>query len=162
MSWDDQGRRCKCDFCGRFMRLPYDSRTVFGCADPGAPEPYDPDDYCKKCAKENFEHLLARYKCCRRDGDWEKSNAEIRAAKEAGLVWITNSGFNSLTGAYIHQQYLSQWDLKYFVEYLEYEKKRRDENRCKCWRVKDADGNCPQCSRPEVYCMCRYYRDMMF
>ena len=148
----------RCDLCSKFMSEPYDSRTIFGCADPSAPEPYDPDEFCKKCSEARYKKLLAWYSCCGRDGDYIKSNAEIRAAKDAGLVWVGNS--NTLvekhTGRSIMNRYIRGGTEWMYVPYLEYQAKRREEKRCKCWRKKDENGNCPTCGRQEVYCLCIY------
>lgn len=156
-----KNNRMRCDGCFKFIRYPFDSRTTFGCADPEAPEPYDPDDYCRKCSNEMYRRLLKGYLCCARSGDWMKSKAEIRAAKEAELTWVGQSGFSSQTGRYIYHQYLSKWELKYFVEHLAYEKQRREENRCKCWRKKNAEGNCERCNHHELHCLCIYERQTL-
>ncbi len=151
-----------CDDCGRFIRKPYDSSTPFGCANPESPEPYDPEHFCKKCAKKLYESFLKSYSCCGRSGDWQKSDAEIRAAKECNLVWMGESGFDIRSGRYIYQQYMSQWELKNFMGYGEYEKKRRDEGRCRCWRKKNAEGNCERCNHGELHCLCWYDNGILF
>lgn len=140
------------------MKQPYDGYTIFGCADPGAPEPYDPVELCKKCSNDLYKERLARYKCCGRSGDYQKSNAEIRAAKEAGLVWIGNDKtlVEKATGRHIMNQYIREGTDWLYIPYLEYEQIRREEKRCKCWRKKDAEGNCPTCTRQEIYCQCKY------
>ena len=149
----------KCSDCGKFIRRPFDQRILFGCSDPGAPEPYDPDYYCRKCATKMYKRLLERYRCCYRNGDYQKSDAEIRAAKEAGLEWIGGSGVvESFSGREISFRYIRTVDKSWikYIPWLEYEEKRRKENRCKCWRVKNKDGKCPICLRDEVFCLCRY------
>lgn len=147
----------KCCECGKFIKRPYDSSTRFGCADPGAPEPYDPDFYCKPCATKLYKTLLTRYKCCYREGDWQKSDAEIQAAEEAGLEWVHDGGLvRKSTGEEVNYRYIRKSDRQFYVPYSEYHKIRRKENRCKCYRVKDKNGNCPTCSRDEVFCLCKY------
>lgn len=154
----EYNERIKCGDCGKFIKEPYDSRTTFGCADPSAPEPYDPDFFCKKCSKKRYEKLLVEYKCCKRSGDYNKSDAEIRAAKEAGLVWIHGSSLiEKSSGRNIHYEYIREGDRGWrYIPYLEYHKKLREEDRCKCNRKKDKNGKCPTCSRDEVFCLCKY------
>ena len=162
MSYDKFGR-VRCDICLKYCR-PFDSRTVFGCADPENPEPYDPEHFCRKCSTKRYKDLLRRYQCCYRSGDWQKSDAEVRAAKESGLVWIGGSSTltDTYSGRHISHEYLRQSDLEIkgqyarYMPYLEYQAKRRDEKRCKCWRKKNEQGNCPTCTRDEVFCLCCY------
>lgn len=156
-----QNNKFRCDHCSKFMSEPYDSYTVFGCADPCAPEPYDPVELCKSCSDKKYKELLVRYSCCARSGDWQKSNAEIRAAKEAGLVWVGNSPtlVNTLTGAHVMNQYLREYEKRHHQEYLEYERERREKNLCKCRREKDEQGNCKQCNLSEYYCCCIFKKD---
>lgn len=148
----------RCYFCGRFLRHPYDSRVIFGGTGPEGLDPHDPDFFCKRCSTKLYKELLVKYKCCYREGDYEKSRAEIKAAKEAGLVWVHGTGFvEKSTGRDICYQYIREVDRNWrYVPYLEYHAKRREENRCKCYRVKNEDGTCKTCSRNEVFCLCRY------
>lgn len=153
------GQQIKCAECGKFIRRPYDSLTPFGCANPEAPEPYDEEFFCKPCSVKRYKTLAVKYKCCYREGDWQKSDAEIRAAKEAGLVWIGNSEtlVEKSTGRHIMFQYIREGDRSWgYVPYLEYEENRRKENKCKCFRKKNEDGDCSTCLRAEVFCLCKY------
>lgn len=153
----DGMERLKCCDCGRFISRPFDQSTSFGCADPEAPEPYDPDLYCRTCAKKLYKSLLKRYSCCYRSGDWQKSNAEIRAAKEAGLEWIDSSGIViTYSGRDIMYSYVTKWEKRDSLPYLEYHAKRRAEKRCKCWRKLNIEGNCGRCNYAEVFCLCKY------
>jgi hypothetical protein len=76
--------------CGRFCR-PADEQRHFGCADPTDPEPYDPEFYCEACAVKLKDEWAREFSKGHIYGCWEKSRAEIEAAKEAGLVWVGNS-----------------------------------------------------------------------
>lgn len=86
MAWTKFGV-CQCDYCGRFCR-PYDEWTPFGCSNPEEPEPYDPSFVCEKCysqLKDDWKRWLISGSGY---GDWQKSKAEIEAAKELNMVWI--------------------------------------------------------------------------
>lgn len=91
MSWTKNDRFI-CDLCGKFSRK-FDDYTPFGCADPGNPEPYDPTEFCESCHQKEYQKWLVIFKgggLYR--GDWQKSDAERKAAKELGLVWIHSEG----------------------------------------------------------------------
>lgn len=83
--------RIRCDDCGLFC-VPFDSETPFGCADPEYPEPYDPYHYCESCSEKLYRKYLEGFRKGKRSGNYEKSNAEMRAAKDCGLVWLHSSG----------------------------------------------------------------------
>lgn len=108
MSWTKNGRTF-CDKCGKFC-VPFDEETPFGCANPEAPEPYDPYHYCKPCSKILYKEYLVEFQIGRAvNGMWAKSKAETRAAKKFKLVWL-HSGIGMLgtkiwADAY---QYISQ------------------------------------------------------
>jgi len=149
----------RCSDCGKFIKFPFDQKTTFGCSSYDPPEPCDPDYFCQKCAKKMYKWLLEKYKCCYREGDWEKSNAEMRAAKEAGLEWIGSSGIvNPFNGEEIRFKYIRIADknLIKYIPWSEYEEKRRKDNKCVCNRVKNKYGNCPICNRKEVFCLCKF------
>lgn len=80
-----------CDTCGKFCR-PYDSGTLFGTKSYEEPEPLDPFHTCKKCFKKVKNEWIKSFKNGNRQGDWEKSRAEIEAAKECGLRWVGQNG----------------------------------------------------------------------
>lgn len=81
----------------------------------------------------------------------------MKAAKEAGLTWIHDSGLvEKSSGREVYYSYIREMSRSSYVPHLEYHQKRREENRCKCYRKKDKDGNCPTCSRTEVMCLCKY------
>lgn len=86
----------RCDNCYKFC-VPYDQETPFGCSNYDPPfrsyriiEPYDPYDYCNKCADELYSKWLDYFQQGGRNGYWQKSKAEIKAAEESGLVWVHN------------------------------------------------------------------------
>jgi len=82
----------KCDHCGKFCK-PYDSYTPFGCRCYDPPEPYDPTVICKKCYENLKADWLKRFKKGELQyGNWQKSKAEMEAAKECGLIWIHSNG----------------------------------------------------------------------
>ena|ERR1035437_6450343 len=153
-----KNNKFKCDHCNKFSR-PYDSLTIFGGTGAEGLEPYDPEEFCRKCSTKLYNELLVKYKCCYRGGDYQKSNAEMKAAKKAKLEWIGNTGslVEKSLGRYIMNQYIRESDRswKRYISYQDYEKQRRDENRCKCWRVKK-ENKCPACSREEIFCQCKY------
>jgi len=152
----------RCYSCGKFLRIPYDSRTIFGCSDQEAPEPYEPDFFCKKCSNKFYKELLKGYECCDRYGDWQKSKSELRAAKEAGLEWVSSPLVSTLDGRNIHNEYIAPYMKRHVMPYGEYLDKRRKENRCICWRLKNKDGNCERCNHHELHCLCKYDNGMPF
>jgi hypothetical protein len=122
--------RVRCDGCNRYCR-PADSRTTFGCSSYDPPEPCDPDYFCKRCAKDRYVDLKRRYSCCYRSGDWQKSDAEVRAAKEAGLVWIHSNGLtDTYNGRHINYEY---------VRAVELEVKASTPGTCLIWITKQKD-----------------------
>jgi hypothetical protein len=52
--------RYRCGHCGRYCSWDADSYTSFGCANPEAPEPYDPVYLCQRHSDELAEELLDR------------------------------------------------------------------------------------------------------
>lgn len=89
MSWTKRNSII-CDMCGLFCR-PVDSYTPYGCSNYDAPEPLDEEHICKKCEIKLKKQWLVSLKHGRY-GDWQKSKAEIWAAKKLGLIW-DNSNF---------------------------------------------------------------------
>ena len=98
-----------CDECGLFCR-PYDSYTPFGCQGPECLEPLDPLHICKKCFPKVKKRWIEEFKNGYRDGDWEKSRAEMEAAKECGLKWVYSGGIGILGTPYFidQNQYISK------------------------------------------------------
>lgn len=90
MSWT-KDYHVRCDMCGKFC-IPYDEETPYGSKYAEDPEPLDPYHYCKKCSKKLYKNWLNLLVINPNCGDWQKSNAEIKAAKKLGLVW-DNSNF---------------------------------------------------------------------
>jgi len=93
----DKNYRIKCDTCGEYC-IPYDEETPFGCKNEEDPEPYDPYFYCKKCAKKLEKEWLKHFENGDRSGYYQKSNAEIKAAKKFKLKWVDSSGIGMLPG----------------------------------------------------------------
>lgn len=83
----------QCQWCGRFCKYEeMDSYTPYGCASYDPPEPHDPTYICKKCSQSLKEDWIEKFKNGRLSyGDWQKSQAEIEAAKECDLVWVGNT-----------------------------------------------------------------------
>ncbi len=101
--------QARCGYCNRFVKWNSDSYTPYGCEDPGAPEPYDPVYMCKKHEEEHYLFMLKGFTSGGRSGDWYKSRAEIRAAKEAGLVWVHKGLGEHGTEGYVGpHQYVTQ------------------------------------------------------
>lgn len=96
----------QCSGCGKFC-IPWDEDTPFGCNDPENPEPLDPYFYCNKCSVVLLERWRDKFKQGYRGGDWQKSNAEIIAAKENCLMWVHDSGrIDPTTGKLVYYQYI--------------------------------------------------------
>lgn len=96
MKYDGRKYRPRCEDYGIFLSYDADSYTPYGCSSYDPPEPYDPSYLCKKHSDESYAHFLKAFKDGSRYGDWCKSNAEIRAAKECGLAWVGSSGIGTL------------------------------------------------------------------
>lgn len=96
--YDGRKYRPRCAYCGIYLSYDADNYTPYGCANPEAPEPYDPKYLCKKHSEELYNHFIERfekgnYHC----GDYGKSEAEIKAAKKFNLVWIDSGGVGILS-----------------------------------------------------------------
>ncbi len=85
----------RCERCGLFCR-PFDTYTPFGCSSYDPPEPLDPSHICKKCSSGYKQEWAEWFKNGSRFGDWQKSRAEIEAAKECGLSWVGSGGHGML------------------------------------------------------------------
>ena len=109
-SWTKNGTPI-CFRCGRFC-TPADEQTPYGCADPGDPEPYDPEFFCDNCV-EWLNGYWDRYfeGGYHYDGYWHKSKAEVAAAKKHKLVWVESAGKFG-TSEYVSNQYLSASDCR--------------------------------------------------
>ncbi len=94
MSWT-KNNLIRCDGCGLFC-TPVDSLNVFGQASYDPPEPYDPEDYCLRCAYELYLKWDKHFAGGGRSGDWVKSKAEQWAAEKYNLEWVHSSGFVDL------------------------------------------------------------------
>ena len=87
----------RCTVCNVFVPYDADSYIPYGCADPEAPEPYDPEYYCAKHAEETYKDFVKDFTAGKRSGEWTKSQAEMRAAKECGLAWVGSGGVGILS-----------------------------------------------------------------
>lgn len=97
----------QCGHCYKFCTYEeMDSYTPFGCANPCDPEPYDPTYICAKCSDELYHDFVKKFEQGNRDGDWQKSNAERRAAKKMNLIWIHNSERLKLNGRDLLYEYI--------------------------------------------------------
>jgi len=82
----------QCHHCGIFCKYEgMDSYIPYGCPNPADPEPFDPTMICKKCSEKLYNEYMTAFSNGSHFGDWHKSDAEIRAAKDSGLIWIGNS-----------------------------------------------------------------------
>ena len=89
--------QARCEGCGKFVSYEADSYIPFGCPDPECPEPYDPRYLCSKCSDELYKSYLKDFKEGKRYiGDYGKSIAEMKAAKECSLVYIGSNGVGTL------------------------------------------------------------------
>jgi hypothetical protein len=96
----------QCQQCGKFSKyVELDSYIPFGCYDPSNPEPYDPVMLCKICSNILYEEYKRKFNSGYRGGDWQKSNAEMKAAKECGLIWVNQSG-SIIDGRRVSYQYI--------------------------------------------------------
>ena len=89
---DYENYRNRCAYCGLFVSWEADSYTNFGCSSYDPPEPHDPEFLCPRHSNELYLDFLKGFKNGSRSGDWQKSNAEIKAAKECNLVWCNGIG----------------------------------------------------------------------
>ena len=80
-----------CNECGK-IRYPFDSWTSFGCQGTECMEPLDPLSICKECFPKVKKRWIKRFKAGYRTGNWQKSKAEIQAAKECKLAWVGSGG----------------------------------------------------------------------
>lgn len=57
---DIDGTHYRCHRCEKIRRFigPVDNGTRYGCADPESPEPYDPDFFCKPCARKEYQEAI--------------------------------------------------------------------------------------------------------
>ena len=113
-----------CDSCGLFCR-PYDEETPFGCRNPENPEPYDPYHYCKKCYPKQYRGWVKKFRAGVRYGHWQKSRAEVQAAKKCGLVWVHGLMGDCLSGnreRYATYEYVTTEKYAH-IKALDYEEK---------------------------------------
>ena len=111
----------QCVRCGLFVSYDADNYTPFGTKDYDMMEPHDPEYLCAEHSEAKYKHLLKRYRDGYRGGDWQKSKAEVRAAKEAGLEWVLSSGFVDLrTEQDVSYRYIIKNEKKFYEPYLDW------------------------------------------
>lgn len=117
----------KCSYCGIWVPYDADSYIPLGCADPEAPEPYDPTYLCKKHEETHYQELLKSFKAGSVwYGDYHKSNGEMRAAEECGLEWVHESGLvDERTGKDVFYRYIRKDEKQFYTPYLEYKARER-------------------------------------
>jgi hypothetical protein len=86
----------RCAYCWVFVSYDADSYTPYGCSSYDPPEPYDPEYLCLKHSEEVYQSFLKSFRAGSRSGDWQKSRAEMRAAKKCGLAWVGTNGVGML------------------------------------------------------------------
>lgn len=86
--------RNTCCICSKIVPWDADSSTSYGCANPGDPEPYDPDFYCKKHEEEKYRSFYEKLKSLEEQGIfeyhkpyWIMPSSIIRAMKDCD--WVT-------------------------------------------------------------------------
>jgi len=99
-----------CDICNKFCSY-FDEWTPFGCSSYDPPEPFEPSHICKKCFPKVKKEWIKEFKNGCRNGDYQKSRAEMEAANECGLKWVSNGvgvlGTEEYADSY---QYISKKD----------------------------------------------------
>ena len=116
----DKYYRIKCDRCNKYC-IPVDSQTSFGCKDYEDPEPLDPEHFCKKCSILLYKEWLKKFKEGGTHGDWQKSNAEIKASKECELEWVSSSGYiDTRTNLNTMHRYIKKSEKEFYVPYLKF------------------------------------------
>lgn len=50
----------QCSNCSKFCSWSSDSGTLYGCNDPEAPEPLDPEYFCEKCARHELNQFTLK------------------------------------------------------------------------------------------------------
>ena len=118
--YDGRQFRSRCGYCGIYVSYEADNYTPFGCADPEAPEPYDPTYLCKKHEEANYQELLKSFREGKVwYGNYNKSKGEIRAAEECGLEWVHGSGLvDERTGYDVHYRYIKKDEKHFYTPYL--------------------------------------------
>jgi len=94
--YDGRNYRPRCKCCGVYLSYDSDQLTPYGCYNPESPEPYDSEYLCDKHSDELYHQFLKDFQDGSRSGDWCKSRAEIRAAKECKLSWVGSNGIGIL------------------------------------------------------------------
>lgn len=89
MTWINNYNSIKCDECNKICsQRGVDEYTPFGCSSYDPLEPLEPSHICKKCFSKVKKRWIEGFKNGSRDGDWQKSRAEIEAAKECELEYV--------------------------------------------------------------------------
>jgi len=127
MAWTKNGTPI-CDHCGKFC-IVADEQQSFGGTGPEGLDPYDPEIYCKDCAKWLYEDWNRHFSNGGRSGDYGKSRAESKAAKEHGLIWLHSSGCVDLrTERDVMYQYILESEREHYAPYLDWHKEHPRHN----------------------------------
>ena len=120
-----------CAECGLFVSYDADNYTPFGSQGYDGLEPLDPEYLCAEHSEAEYEKLLKSYKDGYRSGNWNKSRAETRAAKKAGLEWVHSSGYVDLrTEQDIHYGYIKKSEKRFYEPYLDWHKEHPRHDFC--------------------------------
>jgi len=76
----------RCQTCGRYCGYGADNGIPYGCTDPGAPEPLDPEYWCKICAKKEYKKALILKE--KMYVYWRMPDWQSKALEKLGLVKI--------------------------------------------------------------------------
>lgn len=87
----------RCVDCGRYVGWTADSYIPWGCADPEAPEPYDPEYLCERCAHKRREKVVEQLvregipvprnrPYYYTPGYWHDAASLVKALRRRGLV----------------------------------------------------------------------------
>ncbi len=133
MSFTKDYKHIVCDECGKFCR-PYDELVSFGCNNPEAPEPLDPEHCCQKCHSKwlnYWKNIFSKLKDFTVYGDYQKSYAEIKMAKKFRLKWIHSEGIGKYPKSWSNPQERSNYRHYCYVTRKEYNrlKKLEKENK---------------------------------
>lgn len=86
----------ECSICGKKAQVA-DCYTPFGCNYTGyGPEPLDEEYVCVNCWDKFYKEWIESLQQEHTRGDWQKSRAEICAAKVLNLVWVGSGGLGIL------------------------------------------------------------------
>lgn len=121
MTWCANGAVI-CDHCGHFCR-PVDSHAPFGGTGPEGLDPPEDEHVCAKCWPALKEGWVRRFAAGHLGGEWHKSDAEVEAAREAGLEWVHQNGLvDTRTNRDVLYRYIRTVERDYYAPWLEWRK----------------------------------------